>query len=111
MQGRPRKLTDHDLLELHGEGLMGVEIADIMGCDPRTVYNRMKKLGLSNNPQHSRNAWVYRVCNPDTGEVLQVGTAREIEAKRYISTSTVYWYAKQTAAGKKCRYCVYRVVE
>ena len=99
-----RKLSDHDLLELYHEGLMDIEIAEIMDVSITTVNRRRRELGLKKNKQHCRNAKRWTVYDGETGDHIMVGTVWEIAEKLHIAESTVYYYAKCSKYGMPCRY-------
>lgn len=109
--GMHKKLSDHDFLELYNEGLMDIEIAEIMGVAIQTVWNRRTQLGLPKNPQHHRTAKVYTVYDGRTGEYIMEGTAREITIRLNIIESTVRCYVALSKQGKDCRYKIYEVKE
>lgn len=101
---RVLKLTDSELRELHAEGLMDIEIAEIMDVSISTVNRRRKKLGLPKNKQRLRTATQWRVYDGETDEYITEGSAREIAEKLHIAESSVYYYAKCSKYGVPCRY-------
>ena len=109
--GMHKKLSDHDFLELYNEGLMDIEIAEIMGFAIQTVWNRRKQLGLPKNPQHHRTAKVYTVYDGRTGEYIMEGTTREITKHLNILETTVRCYVALSKKEKHCRYKINEVKE
>lgn len=107
MRGRPRKLTDHDFLELYHEGLSDVVIAEIMDVDPQTVWSRRHQLGLPVNPCCRRTAMKLVVYDAKTGDYIMEGTVPEIAARLGLSKNTVYNYRRCTKNGAPCRYEVH----
>ena len=103
-----KKLNDSDLLELHKEGLMNVEIAEIMGVSTTTASRRTKELGLQKNKQHKRTAKVFSVYDKN-GEYIMEGTVREIKARFRVSRNTIYFWAYCTNNGRSSRYEVHEV--
>lgn len=99
-----KKLSDHDFLELYHEGLMDIEIAEIMGVSISTVNKRRRQMGLLKNRQHIRNAKRWTVYDGETGEYVIEGTVREIAEKLHIAESTVYYYSRMSKYGMPCRY-------
>lgn len=108
---RMKKLSDHDLRELHQEGLMDIEIAEIIGVAISTVNKRRRSMGLPKNRQHSRTAKRFTVYDGENGECIMEGTVREIAEKLHIAESTVYFYARCTKYEMPCRYAVHRIDE
>lgn len=109
MVGRPKKMSDHDFLELYRDGLMDVEIAEIMGVASSTVNNRRRKLGLPKNKQYCRTAKRLRVYDGESEEYIAEGTVREIAEKLHTAESTVYHYIFCGKYGAPCRYKVIEV--
>lgn len=106
---RVLKLKDSDIIELHAEGLMDIEIAEIMGVSITTANVRRRRLGLPKNKQHSRTAKRWKVYDSETDEYLTEGTAREIAEQLHIAESSVYYYARMSKHEVPCRYKAYEV--
>lgn len=105
--GVHKKLSDHDFLELYNEGLMDIEIAEIMGFAIQTVWKRRTQMGLPKNPQHHRTAKVFTVYDGKTDEYIMEGTIREIGQRLGIYETTVRSYAARTKQGVPIKYKVY----
>lgn len=108
-RGRPEKLSDHDFLELYADGLMDIEIAEIMGVGTSTVWDRRKKLGLPKNPCNRRTAKVFSVYDGKTGEYIMEGTVREITQRLNILDTTVRSYVVRTGREMSGKYKIYEV--
>lgn len=99
-----RKVTDSEILELHAEGCMNIEIAEIMGMTHAAISKRMKRLGIKKNPAVHRTAKCYTVYDKKTDALVAEGTAREISELLNIKETTVRSYLSRYRHGNECRY-------
>lgn len=109
--GQEQKLSDSDFLELYKEGLMDIEIAEIMGVSNSCVNARRRKMGLPKNKQHSRSAKVWKAYDPTTGQYITEGTAFALAQALGVVESTIYYYADCGRKGVRCRYELREVTE
>lgn len=102
--GRRKVLKDSDILELHSEGCMNIEIAEIMGVNHSAVTRRMKRLGLERNPTFQRTSKRYTVFDRKTDTYVAEGTVKEIAKMMNLSEGTVRCYLHRYRHGIECRY-------
>ena len=109
--GRPKlkELSDHDFLELYHEGLMDVEIAEIMGVKAPTVRARRVRMGLPKNTTYHRFTQRFSVHDGNTLEFLFEGTVREIAEYMGIKPVSVRSNIWRCRHGVVCRYLIYEV--
>lgn len=99
-----RIMKDSDLLELHAEGCMNIEIAEIMGIDHASVTRRMKRLGIERNTTVHRTAKCYTVYDKKADTYVAEGTVKEISKLMNIKENTVRNYLHRHRHGIGCRY-------
>lgn len=99
-----RKVTDSEILELHAEGCMNVEIAEIMGVNHSAITRRMKRLGLEKNPTIQRTSMRYTVYDLKTDTYVAEGTVKEIAKQMELTENTVRNYLHRHRHGIGCRY-------
>ena len=109
--GRHKKLKDSDILELHGEGLMNIEIAEILGVTPSAISNRMKDMGLEHNETRRRGAKRYQVYDSKTSQFVMEGTLRELAEMFGINRVTAHTHLHNYRVGRGCRWEFHEVEE
>ena len=92
-RGRPNKISDDDIRELHEEGCTNIEMSEILGVKPVTITNRLRELGITKNPRHNRFRKRYSAHDRDTGMFLGAGTVEELSKMLGRSESTLFAYA------------------
>lgn len=92
-RGRPPKISDDDIRELHADGCTNIEMAEIFGVKPVTITNRLRDLGLTKNPKRCRFRKQYAAYDRDTEQLLTIGTMSEIAAVTHQKEHTLFSYA------------------
>lgn len=101
------EIKDSDIRELHAEGCMDIEIAEILGLPHPTVRQRRVRLGLPKNETYHRGSKRFSVYKRDTEEFLIEGTIREIALFLGKSQSTLRSYLSRRKAGLRPYYEIY----
>ncbi len=102
--GRPREIKDSDIIELHGEGCMDIEMGEILGYSPQAIMRRRQSLGLPKNETHRRDAKRYAVYLRKTTEFITEGTIREIALYMNRSEHTLRSYICRQNKGEEPYY-------
>lgn len=92
-RGRPPKLSDDDIRELHADGCTNIEMAEILGVSQRAIAIHLEKMGLERNPTRVRFRKQYIVHDRESGEFVAKGTMDEISAQLNISEKTLFHHA------------------
>lgn len=109
--GRRREVKDSDLIELHGEGCMDIEMAEILGYSTQTIARRRNALGLPRNKTHRRDAKRYAVYLRNTSEFITEGTIWEVSQFLNRSVHTLRSYICRQNRGEKPYYELVEVEE
>ncbi len=100
-RGRPNKISDDDIRELHAEGCTNIEMAEIFGIKIDTVAKRLNDLGLTKNPRRNRFRKRYSAHDRDTGMLLSIGTIEELSKALGKNENTLFTYASALRCNHK----------
>lgn len=92
-RGRPVRISDDDIRELHADGCTNIEMAEILDTKPTTITHRLRKMGLTRNPTRRRFCKQYAAYDRDTEQLLAIGTVDELERALGIRAGTIRSYA------------------
>lgn len=92
-RGRPSRISDSDIRELHAEGCTNIEMAEILGTKSQTIARRLNELGLVRNPRRSRFRKQFEAYDRETGAFLAKGNITELAKELGKGERTLFAYA------------------